>query len=217
VSLRGRGVPRARLIDLYWPETDADAAHDNLRVTISAIRKAVGDVVKFESNGYRFVPLPNTIVDAELFDEHIESARQALASGAHDSVRHGFISAIDLYRGEFLEGIEDGGWQWRERERLRAACLEALRWLAADRGGDANLRRLALERLLDVAPFDINAVRMRLELMAAEMRHAEARRDYEEWKARYRATIGADPPEVWPATAPANASNHVRALLHQEV
>jgi LuxR family maltose regulon positive regulatory protein len=217
VSLRGRGVPRSRLIDLYWPETDADAAHDNLRVTISAIRKAVGDVVKFESNGYRFVPPPNTIVDAELFDEHIESARQALARGALEAVRHGFVAAIDLYRGEFLEGIEEGGWQWRERERLRAACLEALRWLAADVQGDSSIRRLALERLLDVAPFDIAAVRMRLALMAGEMRLVEARRDYEEWKSRYRATIGADPPEVWPASNTMADGALVRELSQRNV
>ena len=213
VSLRGRGVPRARLIDLYWPETDADAAHDNLRVTISAIRKAIGDIVKFESNGYRFVPPPNTIVDAELFDEHIESARQSLARGVLDAVRHGYMSAIDLYRGEFLEGFEEGGWQWRERERLRAACLEALRWLAADRSGDPNMRRLALDRLLDVAPFEIAGMRMRLELMVGEMRVVEARRDHEEWKARYRATIGADPPEVWPAEK--TSVSAVREMSHQ--
>ena len=35
VTSRGRSVPRSRLADLYWPELDADAANDNLRVTIS--------------------------------------------------------------------------------------------------------------------------------------------------------------------------------------
>jgi DNA-binding SARP family transcriptional activator len=197
VSLRGRAVSRARLIDLYWPETDADAAHDNLRVTVSAIRKALGDVVKFESNGYRFVPPPNTVVDAELFDEHIETARQAVAGGAIEAARHGYMAAVELYRGDFLEGADDGGWQWRERERLHAACLEALRWLAADEPGDRSVRRLALDRLLEFAPYDIDAVRMRLKLMVAESRIGDARRDYAEWKARYRTAVGADPPEVW--------------------
>jgi LuxR family maltose regulon positive regulatory protein len=215
VSLRGRGVPRARLIDLYWPETDADAAHDNLRVTISAIRKAVGDVVKFEANGYRFVSPPSTMVDTELFDEHVESARQAIARGAHEAARHGFMSAVDLYRGEFLEGIEDGGWQWRERERLRATVLEALRWLAADTSGDPGMRRVALDRLLDLAQFDTKAVRMRLEMMAAEMRHGEARREYEDWKERYRATLGFDPPDIWPVDE-GTIGSAVRELSHQE-
>ena len=197
VSLRGRAVTRTRLIDLYWPDTDADAAHDNLRVTISAIRKALGDVVKFENNGYRFVAPPHTMIDAELFDEHIETARQALSRGATDAARHGFLAAAELYRGDFLEGFEDGGWQWRDRERLHAACLEALRWLALDTEGDGSVRRLAIDRMLELAPFDIAAVKLRLGFLIAEARIGDARRDYEEWKVRYRTAVGTDPPDVW--------------------
>ena len=208
VSLRGRSVARARLIDLYWPQIDADAAHDNLRVTVSAIRKAVGDVVKFEANGYRFVAPPNATVDTSLFDERVDAARQALAQGAADDARRAYAAAIELYRGEFLDGMEDGGWQWRERERLRAACLEALRWVAADPAADAALRQLTLDRLLEIAPFDIDAVRRRLDLMAADRRVAEAKRDYEDWRVRYRSVVGADPPEVWepPEDAPDGAA-----------
>ena len=217
VSLRGRGVARARLVDLYWPETDADAAHDNLRVTISAIRKAVGDVVKFEANGYRFVAPAHTTVDTELFDEAIESARGALARVAPDRARDAYRKAAELYRGEFLDGMEDGGWQWRERERLRAAALETLRWLSLDDAGDATFRRLVLDRLLEVAPFDIDAVRLRLDLMIAERRAGDARRDYADWRARYRSSVGVEAPAIW--TSPdddRSGSRSVRDLLQAE-
>lgn len=196
VSLRGRSVTRARLVDLHWPDADADAAHDNLRVTISAVRKAVGDVVRFEANGYRFVPPPGTVVDTEIFEGGIDAARQAVAQGDVDAARRRYAEAAQLYRGEFLEDMEEGGWQWHERERLRAACLEALRWLAQDEGDPASAR-LALERLLEVAPFDLDAVKMRLDALVREMRLAEARRHYEDWRARYRAAVGADAPDVW--------------------
>lgn len=199
VSLRGTPVPRSRLIDLFWPETEADAAHDNLRVTISAIRKAVGDVVKFQGNAYRFVAPPNAVFDVEPFETHVEAARQALSRGDGDVARAAYAAAVELYRGEFLDGIEDGGWQWRERERLHAAALEALRWLAADAGTQPAFRREILDRLLEIAPFEIEAVRRRLDVMAGELRVAEARREYEAWKARYRAAVGAEPPEVWHA------------------
>jgi DNA-binding SARP family transcriptional activator/Tfp pilus assembly protein PilF len=203
VSLHGRSVTRARLADLYWPEADADAAHDNLRVTISAIRKAVGDVVRFEANGYRFAAPPETVVDIERFDDHIEAGRQAVARGDSAEARRRYRAAADLYSGEFLDGMEEGGWQWHERERLRAACLEGLRWLASDRE-DPKASRLALERLLEVAPFDLDAVRMRLDALVREMRLGEARRHYDDWRARYRAAVGADPPDVWdPEPAPA--------------
>ncbi len=197
VSLRGRSVPRSRLVDLYWPETDADAAHDNLRVTISAIRKALGDVVKFEANGYRFVPPHQTVVDIEQFDLHVDAARQAVARGDLDEARRRFMQSSELYRGEFLDGLEDGGWQWRERERLRAACLETLRWLAHDREGDQSIRRLALDRLLEIAPFDLDALRMRLDVMVEEARLADARREYDDWRDRYRCAVGVEAPDIW--------------------
>jgi len=216
VSLRGRAVPRARLIDLYWPDTDADAAHDNLRVTISAIRKALGDVVKYEANGYRFAAPADTTIDAEQFDAHMESARQAGAAGVLEGVRHAYMAAIDLYRGEFLEGIDDGGWQWRERERLRAAFLEALRWLASDTQGDIAVRRIALARILEVAPFDVEAVRMHLEFLVIEARVGDARRDYEIWKRRYRSAVGADPPEIWRPPDALSTPATVRKLLQRQ-
>jgi ATP/maltotriose-dependent transcriptional regulator MalT/DNA-binding SARP family transcriptional activator len=217
VSLRGRSVARSRLVDLYWPETDADGAHDNLRVTISSIRKAVGDIVKFEENGYRFVAPPHTVVDIELFDQYVESARVAAARGDAVEARRAYVAATDLYRGEFLEGMEDGGWQWRERERVRAACLEALRWLAQDPAGEPAARRLALERLLEVAPFDLDAVRMRLDGLAREMRVAEALRDYDDWRARYKLSVGVEAPEVWalPGASATGTGGNVLRLSHR--
>ena len=201
VECAGAGVSRARLIDLYWPESDADAAHDSLRVTITAIRKAVGDVIKYESNAYRFIAPPGTSVDVQDFKAHIDAARQADGSGNVAEARKHYQSAVDLYGGDFLEGMQEGGWQWRERELLRAGCLEALRWLAdlALRSGDVRAQRFAVERLLEVAPFELEAVKARLDALCRESRVVEAKRDYEEWRSRYRAAVGADAPDVWQA------------------
>jgi ATP/maltotriose-dependent transcriptional regulator MalT/DNA-binding SARP family transcriptional activator len=197
VTARGRLVPRARLVDLFWPDMEADAAHDTLRVTVSAIRRAVGDVVKCENNAYRFAAPTATVVDTEVFEAAIDAARTARVEGAADRARREFSAAIEVYRGDFMDGFEDGSWQWRERERLRAAFLEALRWLAHDAEGDAAGRRAAIDRLLETTPFDVDAIKLRLELMAASQQLSEVRRAHEEWKTRYRAAVGPDPPEVW--------------------
>ena len=201
VSQRGRGIPRERLIDLYWPESDADAAHDNLRVTVTAMRKAVGDVIKYETNAYRYAPPPQSTIDFEQFDQLIEQAHQADAQGDRNRARQAYEAAAQLYRGDFLDGMHEGGWQWRERERLRASCIEALRWIASEceTAGDRAGHRQTVERLLEVSPFDLDAVKMRLEALCREMRFSEAARDYEDWRGRYRAAVGADPPEVWKA------------------
>ncbi len=199
VECAGAGVSRSRLIDLYWPESDADAAHDSLRVTITAIRKAIGDVIKYEANAYKFIAPPGTTVDVQEFKAHIDAARLADGSGNMAAARTRYQAAVDLFRGEFLEGMQEGGWQWREREQLRAGCLEALRWLAAfaRSTGDVRAQRLAVERLLEVAPFELEAVKTRLDALCGESRVAEAKRDYEEWRSRYRTAVGADAPEIW--------------------
>jgi DNA-binding SARP family transcriptional activator len=186
---------------LYWPESDADGAHDSLRVTITAIRKVIGDAIKYEANTYRLTAPPNAIIDVDVFDTHLERARQADAQGDHAEARLSYQAAVNLYRGDFLEGMQEGGWQWRERERLRAACIEALRWLANDRGAasDPAGQRLVVERLLEVAPFDLTAVKTRLDALSSEMRVSEARRDYQEWRARYKAAVGAEAPDIWHA------------------
>ncbi|MBD5636104.1 MAG: winged helix-turn-helix domain-containing protein, partial [Candidatus Eremiobacteraeota bacterium] len=186
VSARGRAVPRARLLDLFWPDTDADSAAETLRVTISAIRKAVGDVVKFEANAYRFVPPPGTTIDVVLFEERLERAREARSAGDEATARMAYGEAIALYVGEFLDGYDDGDGQWRERERSSADAVEALRWLASDAAADRTLRRNALDRLLEIAPYDIEAVRTRLEALADEGRTSDAEREYDAWRRRYR-------------------------------
>ncbi len=211
VSQRGRAIPRERLIDLYWPESDADAAHDSLRVTITAIRKAVGDVIKYEANAYRFAAPPQTTIDFEQFDLQIEEARQADAQGDRVKARRCYQAAADLYGGDFLDGMHEGGWQWRERERLRASCIEALRWIVTEcqACGDGAGQRRTVERLLEVAPFDLDAVKARLEALCQEMRFSEATRDYEEWRARYKAAVGADPPDIWKAPEGLTDQSHI--------
>ncbi|MDQ2816714.1 MAG: winged helix-turn-helix domain-containing protein [Candidatus Eremiobacteraeota bacterium] len=200
VAAKGKPISRARLIDLYWPESDADAAHDSLRVTVSAIRKAVGDIVRYEANGYRFAAPAEAVIDVELFDAHTEQARQADVRGDREAAARFYSLAAELYRGDYLEDIADAGWLWRERERLRADCLEALRWLAADRlrTGDRAGQRHLLDRLLEVAPFDLDAVRMRLAALIAENRQSDARKDYAVWRSGYRQAVGMDAPDVWP-------------------
>ncbi len=210
VSLRGRSIPRARLVDLYWPDVEADAGHDNLRVTITAIRKAAGDVVKFHVNGYRFVAPAGTFVDVERFEDDVERGRAAIGRGDPASAVPAFRAAVRRYTGDFLDGMDDGNWQWQERERLRAAYLEALRHLA--RSGDVERadRRAMVDRILAAAPFDLDAIRLRLDDLVDRGRVDEARREYAAWRARYQVTIGAEAALIW---RPARRDPAVRDLL----
>lgn len=197
VCERGRLVPRARLIDTFWPESDADGAGDNLRVTISAIRRAVGDVVRFETGGYRFEAPPGTAIDLDVLEAALAVARRARDLHDREAARAAYADALEAYRGDLLDGYEDGTWHLRERARLRDAALEAARALVADSQTSEAVRSRAIERLLQLAPFDVDAMRARLDGLAAARRIGEARGEYDRWRQRYTEVFGDAPPEFW--------------------
>jgi DNA-binding SARP family transcriptional activator len=197
VTLQGRLCSRARLVDVHWPDVEGDTARDLLRVTVSAIRKAVGNVIRYEEGGYRFVAPPHTIVDVDVFERHIEAARAAEALGAEDAARNSFVRAVGAYHGEFLEGAEEAAWLWRERERVRKPYLAALRWLVRHPSDDPARNAALLDRLLEETPFDLDAVKLRLDGMARELRTRDAVAEYERWKSAYRTTVGGEAPEIW--------------------
>jgi ATP/maltotriose-dependent transcriptional regulator MalT/DNA-binding SARP family transcriptional activator len=191
---RGRVVPRTRLVDILWPETEADAAGDNLRVAISAVRRAVGDVVRFESGGYRFVAPDRTAIDVDIFDDALAQARSAPDV---TSAGVAYKRALHLYCGDLLDGFEDAAWHLFERARLRDGALEAARALLAHPATSGDVRARAIERLLLLDPFDVDAVRAWLDSLAATNRIGEARSEYERWRRRYTANFGQVAPDCW--------------------
>jgi DNA-binding SARP family transcriptional activator len=191
---RGRLVPRARLVDVFWPEADADAASDNLRVAVSAIRRAVGNVIRFENGGYRFDAPAGTTVDLDRFDGSLALARRLREPAA---ICTAYAEALEVYSGDLLDGFEDANWHLHERTRLRDGALEAARALVANPDATAAARSRALDRFLALAPFDPEAMRARLDVLAAAKRVGEARAEYERWRRRYAEALGEAPPEIW--------------------
>ena len=49
--------------------------------------------------------------------------------------------------------------------------------------------------------------------MAADHRASEARRDYDEWRGRYRSVVGADPPDIWQPPDDGKDVEAVRAIV----
>ncbi len=195
VCRRGKPVARERLADLFWGDVDADAAHDNLRVTISAVRKAVGNVVKYDVNGYRFAPPPGTALDIDAVDEAAAAARAATAASRTADAIASYARIALAYTGDLLDGFLDP-WPQRERERFRGVALEALR-AVLERERDPATRLTLIDRVLDIAPFDVAAVRERLDALAADARLPDARRAYRAWRERYRDSLGDEAPDVW--------------------
>jgi DNA-binding SARP family transcriptional activator/TolB-like protein len=141
---------RDTLLALFWPELDEFAARRALRNTLYQLRLALGDGV-FVSRGDDEI-----MVDGAVLACDIAALRDAVSAGRYDE-------AIDLYRGELLEGfhvtnVGEGFDRWLARERGSALAL-ALRAFDArvaqhQQAGDAAAAAVCAVRATELAPFD---------------------------------------------------------------
>lgn len=109
---------RARILPLFWPESDTAHARLSLRQAIHFIRAATRapdepDIL-VASKGGRIGLNDRVWCDAVQFDSRISAGD--------------YVGALALYRGDFLQGVRVQGapafehWVERERTRLRRAA-----------------------------------------------------------------------------------------------
>jgi DNA-binding SARP family transcriptional activator len=131
-------ISRERLLELFWPDTDPEHARNRLKTALSNIRRCVkatgldpDDCIVANKAVVRWTT--DTTVDAQQF--------AALATHADPAASQ---EALQLYRGDFLEGDYDD-WSVTERERL-AALYESVLARAVRTKRDPEAARRLLER-----------------------------------------------------------------------
>lgn len=119
-----RGVPRERLIALFWPDSDEERARHSARQVLYGLRQELGgDVIR--STG------TTLSLDPAAITSDIGDFRAALARGDREQ-------AVGFSRGPFLEAFYLTGsaaferWMEEERGRLTTATTTALLALATD-------------------------------------------------------------------------------------
>jgi len=154
LALTGVSHGREPLLALLWPESPGDAARKNLRNTLWAIRKALGDDAILTADD-RLALARTAWADTQAF----ELALGGLALGRpaiHPASVEQSNTLIALYRGPLLDGLsladapEFELWLATERERfgqmalrLLTAAIEAAR-ATQDWQSTLNLARRAL-------------------------------------------------------------------------
>src|SRR2546426_76065 len=136
---------RDSLLALFWPELDQEHARAALRQALHGLRQALGEGV-LVSRGDEDIGLDQEQIRCDVveFERAAETGRLA--------------DALDLYRGDLLEGFFIRGApefeQWLEDERVRLKVM-ALRsaTLLAERGGLAESAQWG-RRALRIAPPD---------------------------------------------------------------
>ena len=168
-----RGVPRDKLLALFWPESDTDRARHALDQTLYSLKKDLGaDAL--------VVGREEPALNPAAITSDVEEFQTALARGDRGA-------AVELYKGPFLDGVFITGapgferWVDEERARLTREVEFALESLAAEATGKGD-HAGAVQRWQRLAVMEPRKTRVVLSLMtelaasgdrAAALRHAE--------------------------------------------
>lgn len=181
----GQFQSRDTLLATFWPERDRARARNALNQSLHFLRRSLGPGV-LETRGREDVRIARTELgcDGVAFQE-------AIAEGERER-------ALELYRGDLLEGFHVSGapgferWCDRERARLRQAARDAAVELATEAEAPEEARRW-LQRALEIVPTDERVLRRLMSLLDEAGDRAGALRAYEALATRLERSIGTEP------------------------
>jgi len=180
---------RDQIVALFWPELDQAHARTQLRKVLHALRSTLGGEA-FGTRGEEELRLDVNRVwcDAVAFTALTREGQWA--------------DALELYRGDLLEGLFPGGvgeqfetWLQDQRSTLREQAARAA-WECSSREDLAGRRAEAValaRRALDLDPDDEEAVRRLIAVLDRYGDRAGALRLFREWQSRLQTEYGADP------------------------
>lgn len=187
LAVRGQ-APREEIVDLLWRNVEESKARNAFRQALHRLRSAIGEeLLPQERELLRLSRSAQLDVDLHRFEA-------AFSSGSADE-------AIQLYRGDFLQGVTLDEpafdfWAEQERSRIRACYQGALERAIADAQASGRWTEAMAygRRLLDVAPYDENAARTAALTLVSAGRRAEARDLIARFTARLTADLGLSVP-----------------------
>ena len=182
----GQPHSRDRLMNLLWSDRGEDQARNSLRQTLSALKKAL-EVID---------PLPLQVdrTTVSVLAESIEMDTFELENSDATT------DAINLYRGEFLEGIvikDPGGEEWltSERARYRRIAVEALENLLTSQreAGEMDAAVETGERLVGLDPLRETAWRYLMKVYVARGERSQALIAYNRCMEMLEKELGIEP------------------------
>ena len=185
------GTSEEKLIDILWPDSDGDAAHDSFSVSLHRLRQILGnEKALLLRDGCPRLDPNICWVDAHAFEELLAQEE----GGGPGESEHLTEKALLLYKGPFLEESSEP-WLISCRERLRHRYLRAIRRRgeqlesAADFEGAANL----YEKGLEADPLAEELYRRLMKCYNDAGRRGEAVSSYQRCKKILRSAMGIDP------------------------
>ena len=194
-------VSRERLIDDLWGEAPPPTAHKAVNVYLSKLRKTLGregnDPIATAAGGYR-LRVESELVDAGRMQRLVGEARESVSRGELQSAADRFQSALSLWRGPTLAGL-----QLESRGRDEVAQLDELRLAALMDRIDCDLALGRHEHVLPELNVLVREHPLRERLRAQQMlalyradRQAEALDAYAEARGTLVDDLGIEPSEA---------------------
>jgi DNA-binding SARP family transcriptional activator/predicted ATPase len=179
LAVTGRSHTRSALAALLWGDVPDAASRASLRKALQQLRRSVTAYLAVEHDTIALRTGTDTWVDVVAFD--------AAFHNGPDSDPDRLRSAVDLYRGDFLEGfyVRDAAdfedWWLAERARLRERMLGGLHALAQYRAGQGDLPGAIayIRRLLNIEPWRELAQRNLMTWLAQDGQRSAALAQYE--------------------------------------
>jgi len=202
IALGGEGVAETRLSEALWPDADGDMAHRSFATNLHRLRKLLGvnDAIEHHE-GRVSLNARRCWVDVWAVERLLDRAeadwRASEIAGRPTSERAEELTrkAFDLYRGPFLEDLDQEGWPLPLRERLRSRLMRGVEALGLhlERARRWDEAIACYERALEIDPL-VELFYRRLMLCRAELgRLAEALATYDRCRELLGGVFGVEP------------------------
>ncbi|MFQ5341662.1 MAG: BTAD domain-containing putative transcriptional regulator [Anaerolineae bacterium] len=192
---------REALAGLLWPEWPERAARANLRRALSNLRKSIGDhratppFLRISRQAIQFNRASDAWCDVTAFTALLEPAE------APERTTCQLEKAVELYRGDFLMGFSIGDsaafeeWGLLTREQLQRQALATLHSLATlhEGRGECELALLYAWRRVELAPWQEEAHRQLMRLLALNRQRSAALAQYEACRRALDRELGVEP------------------------
>jgi len=189
-AAREEATSREKLSEVFWPDVDRERATHSLSQALYAIRRSLGKKVLLSKEpGYLYF-------DAALISSDLWSFESALQ-------RKDRAAALDLYRGDLLEGLPLHDlppverWLDEARERLRRKARTAAMELSEqmEERGELDQAVQLTRRAMELAPYEEVPLRRLLNLLHARGDRARALAEYQRFVTAMREELDVGPAE----------------------
>lgn len=194
LAVTGKAQDRTILADLLWDNLPEAQAKKNLRYVLYDLRQAIGDHLLVSRQTIAFQRKGHYWLDVEIFSAYLHAEEPKANVELYKEV-------LELHQGEFLDGfyIQDAPifeeWLAARRRQLHTQAVHGLHLLAQEylvqRNYEVGLQ--LTQRLLTLEPWNEEAHRQQMRLLAYSGRRSAALAQYEVCRRALATEYSAEP------------------------